>query len=461
MPKGRVENEHGEHGWFVKGPKSYASLLKRSEAVKVLAQSYPLSSRDGNLYKLQKFLEINNLGPDEFLNLGDEQEIKRCLQRAIFQKHEEGSYASARRMFYAVKRFLELNGKDIKFSKAERRMLLKRKPKKIAKQYIPTREDIYRMVDAVPDKGPRQQSRARAILLCLWQSGVRASYLCTWAYGMVKDQLYPEVKAPVTIKVVANREDVYDCAEDTKLSAYNVGYYYTFLHREGAEALRAYLDERKKSGWIPNDSDLLFVTEGTASKGDPLESRHLNAVVKNCAEQIGIDPESIWTHCFRKAFRKSLYRGGIDPDVAEALMGHKLSGSRGSYFDYHDLGFARDQYMLGYWERLSIDRIRQLEDEVARLRKGSENLETNSKTKEDRIANLEKTIQYLQSGEYFRKKFDELIEKRASTFTTVGRTAIYKIPKHDVEQYMKLRKQGYKKTTENDEWIVMEKEVTD
>lgn len=70
----------------------------------------------------------------------------------------------------------------------------------------------------------------------------------------------------------------------------------------------------------------------------------------------------------RKSFRKTLYEGGVDPDVAEALMGHKLGASRGSYFDYHDLNFAKAEYTQGHWQRVSIDTVKQLEEEIGKLR---------------------------------------------------------------------------------------------
>ena len=335
------------------------------------------------MYQLQHFLEINKMGPEEVLSLSN-LEIKKCVRKALLSKTSQANYAAARRMFYVVRRFLELNDKEVTFNHTERKALLRRVPKKIGKQHIPTREEIYRMVDAVPRKDVRQQSRARALILCLWQSGVRASCLCTWVYGMFKKQLYPEVKAPVKIKVVANKpEGVTDCAMDRKLSSYNVGYYWTFLHEEAAQALRDYLDQRKASGWQPEDDDPVFVTEGTVSRDQPLDPTHLLGVVKSCAQQIGLDPDTVWTHCLRKAFRKSLYRGGVDGDVAEALMGHKLPGSRGSYFDYHDVNFAVNEYKRGFWARVDIDRIRDLENQIGELKKEKQrNLELETQVTE-------------------------------------------------------------------------------
>ena len=370
--RGRTgEDVHGKHGWFKPGKRSYARLLE-SDAVQLLAKTFSDKDRPGRLYQFQHFLEINKLDPDEALGLS-EAEVKKCVKRACLTKQQEDHYAAARNLFYIVRRFFELNGKEIRFNRTEKKMLLKRKPKKIAKQHIPTREEIYRMADAFPNRNSRQHTRGKAMILSLWQSGVRSSCLCSWVYGMFKDQLWPQVKIPVTIKVVANRPDgVTDCAEDTKLSSYNVGYYYTFLHEEAALALRDYLNERIADGWQPEDSNPVFVTEASMTKGDPIDAQHVIGVVKTAAEQVGIDPDSIWTHCLRKAFRKTLYRGGVDPDCAEGLMGHKLPGSKGSYFDYHDASFVADEYMRGFWQRIGIDRIRGLEDEIGELRKERE-----------------------------------------------------------------------------------------
>lgn len=374
MFKGR--NEHGEHGWFKPGERSYATLLK-SDAVMLFAQSYPPSIRDGALYFLKWFLEFNNVGPEEFLKL-PEAEIKQCIRKACLRKIAEEQFSSARRVFYTVKRFLEINGVDVRFTRTEKKAILKYVAKKIPREYVPTREDIYRAIDAIPNKSLIQQLRARAIVLCLWQSGVRVNCLISWVFGMFKNQLYPEPRIPVRIKVVAYRPpDVTDCAVDTKLSSYGVGFYYTFLHKEAAYALKAYLDARMKveGRWL-RDDEPVFVTWGVVpeSRGKPLTAKHVVDIVKNAFKQIGVDPDRVWTHCLRKAFRKTLYAGGVDPDIAEAMMGHKLPASRGSYFDYHDVAFAEKAYMRAPWERLSIELIEKLEKENVLLRAQLEKL---------------------------------------------------------------------------------------
>jgi integrase len=366
--------ERDEHGWFKAGEPNYSFLLK-SKAVQFFEKSWPVTARGGQLHYLKWFLDYVDMGPEEFLGLSDE-EVKNCIKRACLLKVGEEKYSASRRVFYVAKRFLEINGREVNFNRSERGMLLKRIRKKLGREYIPSREEIYRMVDAVPDKGFRQQLRERAILLCLWQSGVRASCLCSWRYGMFRDQLWPSIKVPLRIKVLAHRpRGINDCAVDRKLSSYGMGYYYTFLHEEAAKALRDYLDARMRERWTPRDSDPVFVTEGSTSQDKPISSMHLIEIVKNMGKQIGIDPDSIWTHCIRKSFRKALYRAGVDNDVAEALMGHKLAGSKTSYFDYKDVALVEKEYLSGFWGRISVSRITHLEEEVGGLRGIKEEME--------------------------------------------------------------------------------------
>jgi len=388
MHEGRTEaNNRDKHGWFKKGERSYAPLL-RCKAVELLAKSYPVGSRAGNLYQLKWFLEYNSLSPEEFLSL-NERDIKKAIISACIAKNSEGK-TSTRRMFYVIMRFLAINGISVNFNRQERKTFLKRgRRKKIARQYIPTKEDVFRMSDSFPNKGALQQKRGKALILCLWQSGVRASCLCSWTWAIFKDQLYPTLSTPTSIKVVSESpEGVYDVAVDTKISSYDVSYYFTFLHTEAAQALKDYLDERIKHGWQPKDSDRVFVTESVTRRGTPLTAKNLVEIVKTAAKQIGINPKNIWTHCLRKAFRKTLYASGVDPDCAEALMGHKLGASRGSYFDYHDISFAKNEYMRGHWDRISLDRVRQLEQDIGKLRQ-------NGTTKTDTIETLQTQVEDL------------------------------------------------------------------
>jgi len=411
MKRGRLE--HGKHGWFKAGPRRYEELLK-VPCVRLLWESYGDRSqtRVSAIYQFMHFLDLNKLSPDELLELSDD-EIKAAIRKAVVHKNADGKYGAARLMFYTVRRFFEINGRNVFFSRREKRLLIKKIPNQIVKQYIPSREDIYRMVDSFPRKAERQWLRGRALLLCLWQSGVRANCLCSWTWGIFQDHLYPRVQNPVRIKVVAKRPSgVYEVAEDSKLSSYAVNYYYTFLHEEAARALKAYLDARMNDDWNPKLGDLVFVTEGNLeeTKNNPLSPKHINEIVKRAASQIGIPADRVWTHCFRKAFRKTLYRGGLDPDVCEALMGHKLPASRGSYFDYHDVSFAEEEYLKAPWERLDLDQLRRLEKEVLESRK----------IRDERIEELEAEIADLRAAMLERDDLKKRLERLEKTLVLLS-----------------------------------------
>lgn len=425
--KNQTKRKRTEHGWFQPGAHSYENLLEKP-SVQLLIPTFTPTSKSGHLYQLKHFLEINNLTPESLLDLKDK-EIQQAVMKAIAYKQSKGNYSAARKMFYVVRRFLELNGREIYFNKTQRKVLLKREPKKISKEHIPTREEIYRMADSFPDKGPLQKKRGKAIVLCLWQSGVRANCLCSWTYGIFKNQIYPEPQSIVQIKVVAHRDqETYDCAVDTKLSSYAVNYYFTFLSKEAIEALKEYLDERKNQGWIPKDNDSIFVTHGVikAKNGKPLTPSHIISIVKNAANQIGIPKESTWTHLLRKAFRKTLYASGVDPDIAEALMGHKLAASKTSYFDYHDSSFVRKEYSKGNWMRISIAKIETMEEEISELRKtqqDNENLRQRIDKLEEFLSNFSKAMKN-PSNQEFDERFKEAQEERKQS-------------KQDIEEFHK------------------------
>lgn len=416
MSKGRIDAERNVHGWFQPGAHSYEYLLE-SPSVQLLAQTFTPTSKAGYLYQLKHFLDLNNLTPEALLNLNDK-EIQQAVIKAVAHKQGEKSYAAARRMFYVTRRFLELNGRELIFNKTQRKLLLKREPKKVSREHVPTREEIYRIADSFPDKGPLQKKRGKALVLCLWQSGVRVNCVCSWTYGIFKNQFYPEPKTIASIKVVSNREPgINDCAVDAKLSSYSINYYYTFLAKEAIEALRDYLEERKKQGWTPQDGDPVFVTHGTVKKsnGKPLNPQHVIEIVKNAANQIGIPRESTWTHLLRKAFRKTLYSSGVDPDVAEGLMGHKLGASKTSYFDYHDVEFVKKEYSKGNWMRISIAKIEAMEEEITELRKAKDDnakLQQRVEEIEGFMLNFQKAFGASTRGQSFQEAFEAAAKER-------------------------------------------------
>ena len=319
----KTERGRGEHGWFPKGPRSFDWLLKYRSVRDYIDNYTAKSTRTQRLYVLDKVLKAGRLtDPDQLLKLSESQAktlIKRVWQ--FYIQHGKQSYA--RIVSITMRGFFEAHDRELHFKRSEQ----VRTPRlvKINIERIPSKIEVYRMADVAGSL------RNRAIVLCLYQSGIRPGCLSNWNYGLVSEQLYPEVKSPVQLKITPDL--------DNKLNLYGLPYYVTFLAEESARALREHIDERKKrDGWTPKPSDRIFVTASSASRGQPLDLSGIWSVIKFAAAHASLDPKSLWPKVLRKSFRKTLNTTeNLDEDTKEALMGHRLPGSRGNYFDYHDL----------------------------------------------------------------------------------------------------------------------------
>jgi integrase len=265
----------------------------------------------------------------------DIKEARERVMDVVRDYLEQNRFAAARQLQTTAKSYFEFHDKQLIFKKAER---IKKIRKKIAIEIIPTREQVYAMAEYVKKSNSLDRIRTRAIILCLFQSGVRVGCLCRWKIGMVRKQLYPSVKVPVYLKITNEL--------DTKLSSYGLPYYYTFLQQEGAEALRGYLDWRETTERKLEDDDVIFKPARKFAKNGHTEPDRILGLVKAAARNVDLNPKSVWTHTLRKSFRKVLNATPeLDEDTKEALMGHSLPGSRGNYFDVHDIDEIASKYM--------------------------------------------------------------------------------------------------------------------
>lgn len=321
------------HGWFAARPGLSEGLLEH-DCVRVWIDGYSsVRTREGYLDFLRRFCEYTGLGPDALVRLegGEAKGLVKRFSLSLFQSGRERTAEMSRAV---LRGFFSAHGVEFKWTRTER---LRPRARKIIVEVIPDRDEVYGIAEA------SGTLRNRAAILCLFQSGVRVGCLCNWTYGMVAGGLYPEPRVPVPVRVTSG--------VDTKLSGYGLPYYYTFLAHEAAQALRGYLDQRVRAGWRPREGDPVFVTEGTASRGRRLARGSVWLIVKNAVRRAGLDPRTVWPHCLRKSFRKVLNASPVDEDTKEALMGHRLPGSRGNYFDYHDLEEVASKYVSCNWSR--------------------------------------------------------------------------------------------------------------
>jgi len=154
------------------------------------------------------------------------------------------------------------------------------------------------------------------------------------------------------------------------------------------------LDQRRAEGEL-RDEDPLFAPTAKHAKKRAMDEVRILGLVKRTAKQIGLNPEGIWTHCLRKAFRKVLNASDMDEDTKEALMGHVLPGSRGN-FDYHDIDEIAEKYMRADFSRGPSNQVRKrledLERELEEWRVKAqrlEEIERQNRELQERLARLE------------------------------------------------------------------------
>ncbi len=361
-------------GAFLPTVKVYDRLLEY-ESVRSWIDNYtaPMTRRN-YLTALNVICRRVGLSPDQIVQTarsnGDKapREFKNQVKEILHGYVQEGKLGEAKKIYAALRSFLTAHEVTIVFSRQEK---VHYRRKKVADEKVPVRQDVYALVDAVDRvKGwhdPLKKLRAKAMILCAYQSGVRPGCVVRWTFGLVRENLFPEVKVPVPLRITADF--------DSKLAGYDLPYYYTFLGREAAFALREYIEARMNRGARLDDGSPIFTTLGTNSKDKPASYDNYYLTVKRVAKTAGMSADKIWPHLLRKAFKKVLNRAEIDDDTREALMGHRLPGSRENYFDRHDIPDVAARYMqCSFGKEDARDliedqkRIEALEEDNKRLR---------------------------------------------------------------------------------------------
>jgi len=122
----------------------------------------------------------------------------------------------------------------------------------------------------------------RAIILCLFQSGLRSSALRALTYGMLKDQVESN-EVPIKVHVTEElRKIVPDaCKEGVD--------YWTFFGPQACEALRQWIEYRKEKYGGIEDDELLFPSESRTlpkevSLRTPIDQWSLTRIIKKAAK---------------------------------------------------------------------------------------------------------------------------------------------------------------------------------
>jgi site-specific recombinase XerD len=197
-------------------------------------------------------------------------------------------------------------------------------------EHIPSSDEILKMADGA------KSVRDRAIILCMYTSGLRESTVKALRYRDVKHDLD---KSTILIPVYPEMKKIHPKACKNNIP------YYTFFDSISSEALKSYLRNREARFGRMDENEILFAPSAGAShvphdvaKFKPLAKMEINRIVKNAARNAGLKEwNQVHPHCLRKSFEEAMRRRRPDGTMmnekeAEFLHGHLLPGSQDPYF---------------------------------------------------------------------------------------------------------------------------------
>ena len=161
-------------------------------------------------------------------------------------------------------------------------------------------------------------------------------------------------------------------------------------------------------------------------------------------------------HSLRKFFRTKI---GLDLDVTHALMGHV------EYLDASYLRQEQEEIAEAYLEAMpnvSVYSIidSELKQETMNLKKELQTLTINEKTKDERIKELEKQLEYFKSPEFTKNLVHEVNIFNETIIPSKPSKVITKVIEiGDGKAWKELNKEGYYLVSSDDNYFVLEKEI--
>jgi len=366
--------KRSDRGYFVSAPKIFEPMLKDDSVQKWISKLKEKAgwraTMPGFLRTLYNFGEYCRKSPSELVALALEEqiaerseelvpaslEIRVVAQKFVNEMLDSGKRESARYARACLTSFFKAHGVSLHLD------LIPKLTKKT--EIIPTKEQVYAMVDYT------NSLRDRAIILCMYQSGLGITPLRNLNYGHIKEQIEKN-KIPIRVHVTS------EIAEKPLPRAY-----YAFFGAEACEALNTYVNERKRKikrireqgkkvkGVTP--SSPLFASEGrNVPFGGRMAISSIWRVIKNSAEKTELKKETVWPGCLRKAFEAELDRSQIDRDTKLFLMGHPIPDKK------YDINEVERKYLMCNLSRTKLDKLAVIREFVRSL--GIEELESKIK----------------------------------------------------------------------------------
>jgi len=351
--------KRSKRGYFVRTTPEYKSLLKDESVQKWILN---LKKKAGwrttipnFLRTLHKFAEHSGKSPNELIIIAsstrqvDQREeltsatpaITELVQEFINEMLSSGKQEKARHVRTCLMSFFKANGISLELGS------IPRVTKK--EEIIPSKEQIYTMADYAGSL------RNRAIVLCMYQSGLGITALRNLKIGHIQEQL-GKGRIPIRIRITSR----------INKKASQVPFY-TFFGAETCDALRAYVNERRRKIQKMREkgvnvkelaeSSLLFASEGkNVPFGVRMAVSSLWRVIKDSAERAGLQKEKIQPNSLRKAFEAELNRSLVDGETKKYLMGSPVRSVK------YNVGEIEQKYMMCNFGRQELGKVPIIKD---------------------------------------------------------------------------------------------------
>ena len=363
--------KRSKRGYFVSKAPEYKSLLK-DESVKKWTMN--LRKKAGwrttipsFLRTLYKFTKYSGESPNELIAIGstakkiEPQEestpatpaATKLVQDFITELLSSGKRERARHVRTCLTSFFKANGISLE---------LERIPRQTKKEeVILSKDQVYAMADYAGSL------RNRAIILCMYQSGLGITALRNLDFGRIKNQLENN-RIPIRMHITSR----------INKKASQVPFF-AFFGAEACDALRAYVTERKRKTQKMTekradvreltDNSPLFASEGkNVPFGDRMAASSIWRVIKDSAERAGLQREKTQPNSIRKAFETELNESILDLETKKHLMGNPVQGMK------YNIDNIERKYLICNFSRSELTKLVIVKEFVKSL--GIKELET-------------------------------------------------------------------------------------
>ncbi len=374
--KKRDSKAHHGGKWFKNRPHNYEALMQVTERISNWLGSFNSERTKinyGNM--LTNFLMYHNItNPDSLLDMDIEQ--LKSKVRAYHDVKKTSAPSITEHLVIILKSLLSYYEKPpLKFRRGEFSFTMV----KGKTQRIPTNPEVFNIASAIRVMGTYTQNkisglRNKAIVLFLFSGGFRDGTLPHFTIKDIYNFVYPEPQFCAVLKVT---DDM-----DSKLRLTAIPYYFSGCSKECLTAIREYLDKRKELFGNFETDDPLFCTEYSSKLAITVPAFQISFA--KAIQSAGFTKGSVWPHLLRKSFERALVKAAIDPDLREGMKGHRITGVKGHYWDYHNPDIIEEVYHQVDFSPSGAAKMSIIESKMDLLAR--ENTELRNK-----VATLEKT----------------------------------------------------------------------